>query len=210
MRLHKRMRAVALGVAAGLLLLAPGASANRGSVLNTGVPFATMWTPMELEAAGITVRCNVTLWGKMGGLTFSKTAGLQVGRIIEAEVESCSGGSARVLTETLPWALSYASFAGTLPSITGITLSVVGAAIRITPREGLECLARTSSSEPAKVTGTLAREAGGQLEIASTRLDERSGIALTGGFLCSLAGRGDLAGTGRSAGEAPPLTVRLI
>lgn len=212
MRLHKTTRRVALGVLACLLMAASNASATHGSVENTGASFATMWTPLEFEVAGTTIRCNVTLWGRIGGATFSKRAGLRVGSVIEVEVaEPCTGGRIRVLRETLPWELTYGSFGGTLPSIASIRLSLVGLAAKITP-EGLpECLFRTEVSRPAKTISTVTREAGGALEIPSTRLDETAGIETSGGFLCTFAGAGHLKGTGREEPESvPPMIVSLI
>ncbi|HZV73743.1 MAG TPA: hypothetical protein VFF79_08515 [Conexibacter sp.] len=160
-----------------------------------------------------TVSCPVTLNGFLEGATFTKTGGLQIGKVVEARVGTCTGGSVRVLTETLPWAVDYSSFNGTLPNITGVGLTLIGLSALISPREQPECLLSTESRHPGRVTANVTREAGGLLTIPTARLDETTSIPLRGGLMeiCTTS-EADLKGSGReqTETETPVGTVRLI
>jgi len=139
---------------------------------------------------GSTVACPVTLEGSFSVRSFAPTARTRLGTISRASLGSCTGGSATVLSETLPWTVQYDSFTGTLPHITSMTTRIVGAAFRVS-MSGFTCLGRSEESEPAKLRflyGTY-----GELPEAS--FVESSRIRLTGS-LCELFGRGYLTGGG--------------
>lgn len=99
------------------------------------------------------VICPLTLEGSFHSRSFAKVPGALIGYITRArlEEESCSGGEARYLQETLPWHLQYASFSGTLPNITSITTNVIGLGIVVT-RLGRSCLYITTATTPGVLT----------------------------------------------------------
>jgi hypothetical protein len=120
------------------------------------------WTPLEATGLGglIRMRCNVTLRGSFHYRTIAKTRSL-IGYITSAALtRTCTGGEAFILngterlpngtttTNTLPWHITYDSFTGTLPRITGLRLAAIGASYLLIAL-GNECLYRSTSTEPA-------------------------------------------------------------
>lgn len=139
---------------------------------------------------GGTVVCPVTLEGSFSVLSFAPTTRTRLGTISRASLGSCTGGSATVLSEALPWTVQYDSFSGTLPNITGMTTRIVGAAFGAS-MTGFTCLARSEEAEPLKLR--FPRGTPGELPEAS--FVESSRIRLTGSF-CEIFGRGYLTGSG--------------
>jgi hypothetical protein len=181
----------AVTVAAMLALAVGSASANRLSVRSRS--FALIWSTLSFSGGeSIRVSCRVTLAGSFHSTTITKTARSLIGLVTTASVgtrETCTGGSARALTATLPWHVTYNSFTGTLPRISGVKLNLIGASFEIVTEVGT-CLARTETNRPA--TGTATVEAGGV--VTGFRADETLTIPLTGSFFCSLV-TGSLSGT---------------
>jgi hypothetical protein len=128
------------------------ASANRLSVSNRN--FRVVWTSLEFkEPAGFfgTVKCPVTLEGSFHYWTIAKREGALLGHVSRASVisASCTGGHATVLTESLPWHVTYQGFTGTLPDINEIALLLTGAKFKIESALAGNCLATTSVEHPA-------------------------------------------------------------
>jgi hypothetical protein len=101
------------------------ATANRLSVSNR--EFRVTWTELTFfgEGGSPTVRCPVTLEGSFHERTIAKVLGLLVGyvtRAISGRGAACTGGGATVLTNTLPWHVTYEGFRGTLPRIAQVRL----------------------------------------------------------------------------------------
>jgi hypothetical protein len=106
-----------------------------------------------------------------------------------------------LLSETLPWHVQYSSFAGTLPNITTLNLSVLGASINVRePIFGILCLGRSAAERPMTLGAT--REAGGLLTTA----------AAGGTISTSCGANGTLGGSGTVSllGSATRITVTLI
>lgn len=101
--------ASALGIAVGM------ASGNRlaGNLLIGRARLASL----EFTGGGATVRCPVTLEGSLHSRTVSKIAELLIGYVTRGTVGTCTGGNARINTETLPWHERYVGFTGVLPRI---------------------------------------------------------------------------------------------
>jgi len=193
--------------AALLLATAVGtSSANRLSINERS--YTIRWTALRFIAAGNTVTCSVTLEGSFHSATIRKIERLLVGHITRASVAGCSGGSATVLRESLPWHVQYAGFTGRLPAIATVKLLLVGAAFQVQPSGNLACLARTSEARPAVGIAGI-EEAGGVTELAA---EVGAEIPLEGsGGLCRFAGAGHFEGTGtptKLGGGA--LVIRLI
>jgi hypothetical protein len=208
MRTRSKLLLAALTAAMCMAMAVGSASATR---LNTNANnWKIVWTSLSLNApgAGATVTCAVTLEGSFHSTSITKTSGSLVGYVQNAEVRNaCTGGTARALRETLPWHVRYDSFTGTLPTITGVKLQLVGARFNIFPSGLAECLTETTAAKPAK--GIANVEAGGR--ITSFSADSTATIPLRGGFLCSLAGEGNFSGNGTATQKnGEPLTVRLI
>ncbi len=144
--MHTRIKLGTAGLAATLLmgLAVASASANRLSVSNQ--QFRIVWGQLlmfdEGMGASAHIRCPVTLEGSFHSRTFAKVSGALIGnvtRAIPGAAETCAEGSATMLTETLPWPVTYASFSGTLPRITRVRVLIRGVAFDNTQNE-VPCL----------------------------------------------------------------------
>lgn len=107
-------------ISSALLAVAVGSSsANRLGLNETGI--RVTYSPLSfVPSFGTTARCNVTLSESYHSRTLTKTADSLIGYINAAAASSCTSGNVRMNVESLPWHLKYASFSGTLPSITAI------------------------------------------------------------------------------------------
>jgi hypothetical protein len=129
MKLSKLLLAV---VGATVLLGALVSSASAGRLSNSSTTLRATWARMDFTGGFGTVECEVTLEGSLHSRTIAKVARALIGNITAASVSSpCRRGGATILRETLPWHVTYNSFAGTLPNITNILTDVVGASFRI-------------------------------------------------------------------------------
>jgi len=119
-------------VAAGVLVWLSCAAGARQLVISEQLLRVT-YSTLELTGGSETVRCPVTLEGSFSSESFPKTSGLRLGSVTRAALTegSCTNGRARVLAETLPWAVQYSSFTGTLPAISSIALRLGGAAFSV-------------------------------------------------------------------------------
>jgi hypothetical protein len=172
MRIRSKIILAAVTAVAFAALLTGSASATRLSVNTT--EFTINWRPYVCNFPE-PVECNLTLEGNFSASTFAKTIGSQIGSITAAHFEAtCVGGSARALTETLPWRVLYGGFTGTLPRIAAVSLTFVGTSFAIAPTNlGFACLGSTT---PAKVI--VNREESGEFRV---RWDEAVALALRGG-----------------------------
>jgi hypothetical protein len=143
------------------------ASARRIEVSNQS--FRAVWTSLEFtgrEPFGGTliVRCPVTLEGSLHSRTLSKVSGQLIGYVTNAQVRGeeppCEGGTATILSETLPWHIRYDSFRGTLPTITGVRVQLINASFLININPGIPCLFSSTTARPAfgiiEITGGVA------------------------------------------------------
>jgi hypothetical protein len=166
-----------------------GATAHAGAeVLSlSNQSFRVAWTALAFEGGFGTVRCPVTVEGSFHSRTLAKVAGSLFGYITRATSGTCSQGGMTVLRETLPWHVQYTSFSGTLPNITAVNLSVVGAAFSIRePVFGITCLGRTAAERP--MTLGVSREAAGSLTTASAGGSVGTSCGLNG----TLSGSGNV------------------
>lgn len=191
-RLPMRMMRIMLAWSAASMLLAVvvGTSSARNlSVSETGGTL--IFSPLTIEAAGRNFSCGLTMSGTISSRTFVKSASEPwFVNLTRGEASVCTGGSATVLTETLPWRFSYRSFSGTLPNITRIRGALIGLAISVRESGGTSCLGGTTSRNPA--FGELELSMG---RVTGLRIDETVGIPLGGGFICGFAGEAHARGT---------------
>jgi hypothetical protein len=108
-----------------LLLALAGAVASANRLAFNETRKRVIFPTLEFSANGITIRCSTTLEGSFHSRTISKVSGSLIGYITSALLSPCNGGNGIVNRETLPWHLRYTGFQGTLPRITGISLSII-------------------------------------------------------------------------------------
>ncbi|HMJ03285.1 MAG TPA: hypothetical protein VK506_10105 [Conexibacter sp.] len=163
-------------------LATSSAWAVSGIGLSTGGRAVLFSSGRIVFAAGVSVTCPVTLTGTFAS-GLEATAGVLPGRITRASLGSCSGGSVRLLTETLPWFVHYYAFSGTLPSITGLTLGfdAMAALVEIM---GVGCL--FSGDVKGTTIGTPVRE---------FRLDETVAVPIARRLSILCADEGTISGT---------------
>jgi hypothetical protein len=126
-----------LTVVVALLACVTTTSANN--ISQSSRTFRGTWAPLriidrELFGTEGTVSCNVTLEGSFHSSSIRKVARAQVGYISRAVMGSpCTGGTASILSGTLPWHLTYDSFTGTLPNITKVQFGLSDAGLSVDP-----------------------------------------------------------------------------
>jgi len=213
---HSRLALAALMATALLALAVSDASAGRFSTSERN--FELIWdnalpgkTKIEFIApsAGINVQCKHTLLGRFAERTILKATGINQGTINHSLLNECEGGSATLLSETLPWSIRYRSFTGTLPRISGIALGIIGARYRI-ESGGTTCDIITEPSHPAVLIIENGLETTGEPENAT--FDRNARIPLRGSLPCGFAGEGEIGGTGliRNLPRTGKLQITLI
>lgn len=193
----RKSRLILVGLAATALLALASAGASARSFSVNERNFELVWNNGPAPKTFFTfafgfhvIECGITLLGSFTGNTIAKERTVAKFRINHVLIESiCQGGEVRYLAETLPWEGFYQSFAGALPNITAINVSIRRVAFRITPIGELSCLWQTSEVEPAL---GIFRIAGGRIE--SFRLEERTEIAFVAAR-CPYGGKGVYSGT---------------
>ena len=183
--MRNRITAATAACAAALLLaLTVTASASRLSY--SAREFRIMWASLSFSAAegGVSITCPVTLEGSFLERTSTKVRNALAARITRATLGACQEGSATILTASLPWEVTYQSFTGTLPNMTGVRYALIGAAFQVEPGLGVVCLARMTTESPG--AGDARREAGGK--ITSLTTDSSLAIPTTGNFECPRSG----------------------
>ncbi len=211
MRWTKPLRA-ALAAACLLMLVAGSVGARNLSL--TESEFQIQWAGLEFRnnIAAPPLVCPATLSGRFHARTFAKVSGALIGVVDNVSIfrngrttERCRGGGITILTESLPWHVTYGGFFGTLPSIRSVRVNIIGAAFRIEWEELATCLIRTSASEPfVGFIATAPESASGPLSASGTIL-AADGICGPLGIKTSLAGQGPF--ENRHAGG---FTIRLI
>lgn len=175
---------VLVGFTAALLmaLVITNASANRLSLSNHN--FRIAWRSLEFGEPGGGLpleRCPLTLEGSFHSNTIRKVENALIGHISRASVitASCTGGSATVLQERLPWHLTYQGFHGTLPRITAVRFLVIGLSLKTGETiVGVNFFCLMASTTESPFAGEAAIEAGGN--ISTFQPDAANGIPVRG------------------------------
>ncbi len=212
MRNRSKLLLAALTAALTLGALISTAGANRLALSNNA--FRATWNPMVFGAGtGFgEVRCPVTIEGSFHSRTLSKNPEQLIGYVTSAIVNGarCAGGSARILTESLPWHLEYESFVGRLPRIEAVNLNVVGGKFLVRSNLlNIECLYTSTATEPMKGAVNLNTTTGVAENI---RITEEPGIPKTSGP-AGCPNPGKLGGTTNSLtlqGTATKITITLV
>lgn len=143
MRAFSRVTKTLCLTGALLVVLASAASASRAIDVEPGGAIrATSREVVFREPFNIiNITCEVTLNGEVGR-SIVKTRGNEIGRITSGTAARCRGaqGVVILISREQPSVMRYESFEGTLPAITGVTISADRAAFRIDVNEELRCL----------------------------------------------------------------------
>lgn len=187
-------RVASVAILASVLVAALATSAAATQWRFNDLRLTADFQPFTVTTPLGRVQCRVVLSGTLPSQTIPKTAGVLLGEITAISIELCAGGTLSALRLTLPWHVYYQSFTGLLPfDITGIKATLVGVSLQATVL-GTTCLARTTTTAPARATFNVNLG-----EIPTVELDPTSAIPLTGSFVCGSAaatvrGRGDVEG----------------
>jgi hypothetical protein len=218
MEMRHRSKLLLAGLTAALAFgaLISTSSANRLAL--SGQQFRATWNKLKFEGFA-TVECHVTIEGSFHSKTISKVLEELVGYVTRVTVDEtrCTNGSARALTEFLPWHIRYGGFTGTLPIIETLLLRVVPGKflVQVAGIAPAKCLYTSSTTSPMK--GIVSRNTTtGAAE--SLRVEEPSKIPFTSGtssFACGNSGTlvGTAGGTEGALTEGPTstkITVTLV
>jgi hypothetical protein len=161
-----RSKGVLAGLTAALLMgLAVSATASRLSISNTR--FRITWNEVRFGAGEVAIQqtCRLTLEGSFHSATIRKTPGGVIGAVTRAMFtsENCRSNNftagVTVLSEALPWHLTYERFAGVLPTITELTVLLRGYAWRFHDFLGLGfCLYRDEGRPEENLAGAISRD----------------------------------------------------
>jgi len=136
----RRILRVALAAAAILALGVGSAAASRGFQVEEAGRSAAEAREYQIRIGELTITCDVVRFISLHR-TISKVALSLAGFVERVEVRNCRNGTLRVLQALLPWHMQYQSFTGTLPSITGIRMRVIGLGWLIEAHSGIaRCL----------------------------------------------------------------------
>jgi hypothetical protein len=177
-------------LAATILMSFAVGSASARRIETSEQGFLARWTWLTFAGGSVRISCPVTLEGSFHSRTLSKVCGQLIGYVSIAQVPPgssgvCRGGSARALTETLPWHILYVSFTGRLPTITSIRVKLTNARFEIEPGVfNILCLSATSATSPA--VGDIGVNGTG--EATTLRALPEFQIPLTGSELCPAEG----------------------
>jgi hypothetical protein len=181
-----------LGALVATLVLGVGvgsAAAEEYWVIGQSFRVAMRALTVHSDVIEATAVCPVTLEGTFSSASFTAAARTRIGSVTRAGLGACTGGTASILSASLPWTLQYDTFGGTLPEPTSVSTRIIGAGIAAT-LGGISCLASTEEAEPLKLR--FLRNPPGELSEAS--FDESSRIRPRGAF-CELS-KGYLSGSG--------------
>ncbi len=200
-----RSKLILAGLAtAAVLWLAANADARNFRISIR--PIRSTWTALRFVAGTNTVTCHVTMEGSFAESTAGKTIRILLARFNRVSLNTCSGGSATLLTATLPWHLRYHAFIGRLPFILIIEVEVIGLSLSVRPEGSLTCLAATEESHPALLNFGL--ETNG--EATEATFQREAEIPLTGeGGLCAFGGSGHIEGTGNPTEAAGGTRIKI-
>lgn len=149
---------------------------------------------LTFTGGAVRIECNITLTASFAS-SVVKVAGTSLGSVTAATVSGCPTGTSMAFLFTSPttWPMTYNSFAGTLPSISNVSLTLSGGQISFTTSTTGTCLYTGSLGGRFTPPNALAIDAG------------NSWTRSAGGALCPSSGRWS-----GSFGVTPNQTLNLI
>jgi hypothetical protein len=162
--MFSRSTLLLVGLATTLLLAVALDSAGAFQLSLSNPRFRATWTSLRIfnEEFGADIRCPATLEGSFHSASIRKVNGALIGAVTRGVLrnESCAGGHATLLQETLPWHLTYEGFNGVLPDITSVQLLVRRYAYRIefvVLGSSIRCLYRDFGRAEENLTAVVTR-----------------------------------------------------
>jgi len=200
--MHTRSKLVLTAFGATLLMAFAISTASAGRLSVSSQNFSVTFSELIFRAGEINNTCHVTLEGSLHSRTIRKVEGTLIGYITRVQTGQCNLGTT-ILTETLPWHISYISFSGTLPEITLLIIRGRGNFRVATCLAAAEFLGRFIRSIPS-----------GQTNHVDVPLERNSEIPLTG-ILCPSPRIGTLSsgaqrGSVMVLGASTRITITLI
>jgi hypothetical protein len=227
--MSRRARLMTGAFVAALLLAGAVGTATANRLRFSNQSFRIVWSTLTFfepnaPMTPIVVRCPVTMEGSFHSATISKMRNALIGYITKAITapEMCFGeqdprlfirnGTQIFLDgntyESLPWHVQYESFSGTLPTITGVRVGIVGMAFLILDIFH-QCLFMSTAANPAY--GIFQREANGA--ITGFRAEEMTAIPLKealNGRPCPMSIKWFETGTVTLLGATTRITLTLV
>jgi hypothetical protein len=205
--MRKRMVATVLAATATLVLAVATATATRLQV--NARAFHLAWSGLTFSGRGfeespIQMSCRVTLAAVFASSTLVKSGEPRAAELTPANLLwECEGGSLTVLTPGI-WDMKYVSFAGTLPSVSAVTLSVAKFAWLLNINNFISCLYEFRAEAPGKLRFDVSAGAVTGATFIESVMPRRSGS-----FLCPP--EVSVSGTARVTGPSGEgATIRLI
>jgi hypothetical protein len=194
--------------AAAILLLVAATSATARSLSLSSQTKGITWSNLEFtNSFGFgTIRCAFTLEGSFHARTIAKVINSLIGAITAAEAAACTGGEVIPRRETLPWHAQYGGFAGTLPNITSITLTL--SRLRFGFR-GITCEAEYGDGDDI-LRERITREPGGGLTSATISTNDRLDAIRTSGSCPTRIGLRGVSSRFTALNSASRITLTLI
>jgi hypothetical protein len=218
--MRTRSKLILAALTASLLMGLAVSSATAGRFSTSNTRFRVTWNELRFfsDEAAFEQTCRVTLEGSFHSATVRKLPGTLIGAITRGIVDSanCRGilepRRATVLQETLPWHLTYESFAGTLPDITSITVLLRRYDFQISAfllGATVNCLYLDAGRLEENLAGTITRLAGGELTSITT-VEGRRASKLSGPATCPAFGRFEGTGQVFLLGNTTRIRITLI
>lgn len=216
--MRKTRHLAAALISAFVLAGATGSAAARNFTISNQ-SFRVTWASLEFEASS-TIRCAVTFEGSFHSRTIAKVERSLIGSISRAVIqeERCTNGGVVAFNgveryngatppNTLPWHLTYESFTGTLPAISGIRF------LFSRFRFGAIMIGCTGQygTETDNMTFTAAREnSGGITTLTPSVLSAMTLFRRDGGVLCNATAGLRGAGSMTQLNSTSRINVNLI
>jgi len=223
--MHASLRLLPAAAAATLVLALGVATSAARSLSTSSQTMRLTWGLVEFGLEPISaIRCPVTLEGSFHARTIAKVEGTLIGSITRAAVRAaeCTNGTAAAFngvetyngaatSNTLPWHVTYKSFASSLPQISSVNLLMRGMRWGLRASEGI-CIGQYGTAED-NVVLTVRREASGGLTevIPSASSNSIRLFRRDGGLACpERAQLSSHASTVMVLGTTTRITVTLI
>src|ERR1044072_4342364 len=215
-------------ILSAIVASAAGATASASRLSLSNSRFSAIWTPFIIEvnvnqALSPFIECDMTLEGSFHARSFTKTAAALIGHVTRASMPETTcgpGTSAFILNGSerlagsptpnqLPWHIRYANFAGALPNLTGIDVTIVDMSFLVSLQIGvfgetMSCLYRSTAAAPWRARFNVTR---GTITGLS---NETSSVPVFSGSLGCPPAKLSGQGTVTLLGNTTAITVTLI
>jgi len=156
--MYGRSRLFVTAIVATALLGIAVSAASAGRLSTSSQTFRATWAELTFSDGVTAVRCRVTMEGSYHSRTIAKVLHGLVGFVTRVTVaRPCNNGTVwayngsevnevlgGTVPNTLPWHITYKTFAGTLPNILEVRLLLMGVRFLVRTPFGLLCNYRSS------------------------------------------------------------------